>query len=80
MKIYFFEIDPETKLIKAGITYRGKRHVCLVWSCGNCDYLHIGMKIDNTAETLFFSPDQSAAFTSFLASGACSIEYEGGIA
>ena len=73
MKIYFFERDPETGIIKAGYTLNGKRHLSLVCD-SESDKPYVA-----TNERHYFNEAQTAAFREWHVSGAWSIEYYVGV-
>jgi hypothetical protein len=75
MKIYFFEVDPETKFIRVGFTHNGKRYIGLVQSQCEENYVTTGSKVTNDFERHNFTEAQKNALSAFLTSSLYSIEY-----
>ena len=79
MKIWFFEADPETSLIRAGYTVKGKRFVSLVCSQGGVLYVRTGAKITGDLQHHIFSPAQIKAFRTFESGTDWSVEFREGV-
>lgn len=79
MKIWFFEGDPETGLIKAGYTVNGKRFVSLVWSQAGQLFVNTGAKITGDLQRHDFSAAQTAAYREFISGKSWSVEYKEGV-
>ena len=75
MKIWFFELDPETKAVRAGFTYGGKRYTGLVWAQSGERYVLTGAKVTKDLERHNFTREQENALSAFLASPLYSIEF-----
>lgn len=79
MKIYFFELDPETGIYKAGCKADGKRFTACVWATGGRSYVRTGNRRDDNLRIHWFSQEQEEALATFVRSEAYSIEYKEGI-
>ncbi len=80
MKIYFFELDSETKIFKAGCAdENGKRFLSLVWSTRGRGYVRTGSRRDGTLRIYWLTNAQEDAFAKFSHSGKYSEEYTEGI-
>ena len=81
MKIYFFELDPETGIYKAGCKdENGKRFVSSVWATGGRSYVKTGSRRDDNLRIYWLSQAQDEALTAFIRSKVYSVEYQEGIA
>lgn len=81
MKIYFFELDPETGIYKAGCTdENGKRFTAAVWATGGRSYVSTGSRRTGDHRIYWFSEAQSVALARFMNSGEYSREFAEGIA
>lgn len=79
MKIWFFETDPETGLIKAGYVVNGKRNVSLVCRQGAELYVSTGSKRAGDLQRHTFSPAQVKAFRAFKSGTGWSVEFKEGV-
>lgn len=80
MKVFFFELDPETRIYKAGCTDEtGKRFVSAVWATGGKSYVCTGSRRTDNLRVYWLSADQSFALARFMNSGKHSIEFPEGI-
>ena len=75
MKIYYFELDPETGIYKAGWkAVNGKRITSCIWAQDGRSYVRQG------AMRYWFSKEQENALTAFIYSKGYSVEFWEGIA
>lgn len=75
MKIYFFEIDPDTKAVRAGFTYNGKRYTGLVYAQNGESYVVTDAKATTDPERHNFTQNQENHLSAFLCSPLYSIEF-----
>ena len=80
MKIYYFTLDPETGIYKAGCKADGKRFVACIWATGGRSYVSTGSRRTGDHRVFWFSQEQATALSDFIRSKAYSIEFEEGIA
>lgn len=81
MKIYFFELDPETGIYKAGCTdENGKRFTAAVWATGGRSYVSTGSRRTGDHRVYWLSDTQDAELARFMNSGRYSREFAEGIA
>jgi len=67
MKIYFFELDPETGIYKAGCTDEtGKRFTAAVWATGGRSYVSTGSRRTGDHRVYWLSQAQENALTAFI--------------
>lgn len=75
MKIYFFEIDPDTKFIRAGFTHNGKRYIRLVQAQNGESYVVTGSNVTKDLVRHNFTKNQENRLSAFLYSPLYSIEF-----
>jgi len=81
MKIYFFELDPETGIYKAGCKdENGKRFVACIWATGGRSYVSTGSCRTGDHRVYWLSDAQENALTAFIYSKQYSYEILEGIA
>lgn len=80
MKIFYFELDPETGIYKAGCKADGKRFVSSVWATGGRSYVRTGNRRDDNLRIHWLSQAQEEALTAFIGSNKYSVEFMEGIA
>lgn len=81
MKIYYFELDPQTGIYKAGCKDEsGKRFVSSVWATGGRSYVRTGSRRDDNLRIHWLTQPQEEALTAFIRSNKYSIEFQEGIA
>lgn len=81
MKIYFFELDPETGIYKAGCKdENGKRFVACIWATGGRSYVSTGSRRTGDHRVYWLTQAQDNALTALIVSKEYLLEFQEGLA